>query len=135
MSFNPQYINPQDLNPNIAFGINIPFNNPSVFSSTYTTQESIKNNLLNFFLTNPGEIPLNPTFGGGLRNFLFEQSNEPTYNSLKNFVESKLEQFFPTVKILNLDVLTENNNPDRMVITLNYSVINTNIGSTINIQI
>ena len=73
--------------------------------------------------------------GGGLRNFLFEQSNEPTYNSLKNFVESKLEQFFPTVKILNLDVLTENNNPDRMVITLNYSVINTNIGSTINIQI
>jgi phage baseplate assembly protein W len=135
MAFNPQYIDPNDLNPNIALGINIPFNNPSVFTSTYTTQEAIKNNLINFFLTNPGELPLNPSFGGGLRNFLFEQSNEPTYDSLKNFVESKLEQFFPTVKILNLDVLTENNNPDRMVITLNYSVINTNIGSTINIQI
>ena len=87
MAFNPQYIDPNDLNPNIALGINIPFNNPAVFTSTYTTQEAIKNNLLNFFLTNPGEIPLNPSFGGGLRSFLFEQSNEPTYNNLKIFVE------------------------------------------------
>tara|TARA_R100000900_G_scaffold42593_1_gene34810 strand:+ start:1288 stop:1692 length:405 start_codon:yes stop_codon:yes gene_type:complete len=134
MSFNPQYIDPNDLNPNIALGVNIPFNNPSVFTSTYTTQETIKNNLLNFFLTNPGEIPLNPTFGGGLRNFLFEQSNEPTYNNLKTFIESKLETFFPTVKILNLDVLSDNDS-NRVVVKLNYSITNTNINSTITVQI
>lgn len=135
MAFNPQYIDPNDLNPNIALGINIPFNNPSVFTSTYTTQEAIKNNLINFFLTNPGELPLNPSFGGGLRNFLFEQSNEPTYDSLKNFVESKLSTFFPNVKVLNLDVLADDSDPNRIIVKLNYSVINTNINSTITVQI
>jgi len=135
MAFNPQYIDPNDLNPNVALGINIPFNNPSVFTSTYTTQEAIKNNLLNFFLTNPGEIPLNPSFGGGLRMYLFEQSNEPTYNDLKSFINIKLGAFFPTVKILNLDVLADNSDSNRIVIKLNYSVINTNINSTITVQI
>ena len=135
MAFNPQYIDPNDLNPNIALGINIPFNNPSVFTSTYTTQEAIKNNLINFFLTNPGELPLNPSFGGGLRNFLFEQSNEPTYDSLKNFVESKLSTFFPNVKVLNLDFLADDSDPNRIIVKLNYSVINTNINSTITVQI
>ena len=135
MAFNPQYIDPNDLNPNIALGINIPFNNPAVFTSTYTTQEAIKNNLINFFLTNPCELPLNPSFGGGLRNFLFEQSNEPTYDSLKNFVESKLSTFFPNVKVLNLDVLADDSDPNRIIVKLNYSVINTNINSTITVQI
>ena len=66
MAFNPQLINPIDLNPNLAVGVNLPFSGPSVFTPNYLTSHAIKNNLINYFLTNPGEIPLNPTFGGGL---------------------------------------------------------------------
>jgi len=134
MPFNPQNINPDDLNPNVAIGVNLPLNGPGVFNSTYITQKAIKNNLINFFLTNPGERPLNPSFGAGLRVFLFEQSNEPTFESLNSFISSKLETFFPEVKILKLDVLSPNDDPNNVVVTLNYSINNTNINDSINIQ-
>jgi len=134
MPFNPQNINPDDLNPNIAIGVNLPLNGPGVFNSTYITQKAIKNNLINFFLTNPGERPLNPNFGAGLRVFLFEQSNEPTFESLNSFISSKLETFFPEVKILKLDVLSPNDEPNNVVVTLNYSINNTNINDSINVQ-
>lgn len=134
MPFNPQNINPDDLNPSVAIGINLPLNGPGVFNSTYITQEAIKNNLINFFLTNPGERPLNPGFGAGLRVFLFEQANEPTFESLNSFISSKLEVFFPEVRILKLDILSPDEEPNNIVVTLNYSINNTNINDSINIQ-
>ena len=134
MAFDPININPDDLNPNIAIGVNLPLSGPAVFSSTFTTKESIKNNLINFFLTNPGERPLNPSFGAGLRSFLFEQANKPTFENLNAFITSKLETFFPEVKVLNLDILSPDNLPNSMVVTLNYSIINTNINDNLNIQ-
>ncbi len=83
MPFNPQFINPIDLNPNLGVGVNLPFSGPSVFTSNYLTSQAIKNNLINYFLTNPGEIPLNPTFGGGLRAFIFQQISENSLDGLK----------------------------------------------------
>ena len=73
MAFGAQQIYPIDFNKSAAVGVDIPFNAPGVFRSNYTTSAAIKNNLINYFLTNPGERPLNPTFGGGLRAFIFEQ--------------------------------------------------------------
>ena len=105
MAFNPQQINPLDLNPNIAVGVNLPFNGPSVFTPNYLTSQAIKNNLINFFLTNPGEIPLNPLFGGGLRAFIFEQISEGTLNGLEKNISFSLEQFFPNVIVNNIEIL------------------------------
>ena len=55
MAFEAQQIYPIDFNKSAAVGVDIPFISPSVFRSNYTTKEAIKNNLVNYFLTNPGE--------------------------------------------------------------------------------
>ena len=55
MPFNPIQIHPIDLKDSIAVGVNIPFTSPSVFQSNYQTKDALKNNLINFFLTNPGK--------------------------------------------------------------------------------
>ena len=73
MSFNPTQIQPIDLNPSKAIGVNLPFSGNAVFISNYFTKDSIKNNLINFFLTNPKERYMNPNFGGGLKSFIFER--------------------------------------------------------------
>ena len=91
MAFNPQQIYPIDLNANAAVGVNLPFNGPSVFTPNFLTQEAIKNNLINFFLTNPGERPLNPTFGGGLRAFIFEQITTDNLDFLREDITDTLE--------------------------------------------
>ena len=75
MAFGAKRIFPIDQKPGTAVGISIPFNAPGVFFSTYTTKDAIRNNLLNFFLTNKTERYLNNQFGVNLRAFIFEQMN------------------------------------------------------------
>jgi phage baseplate assembly protein W len=133
MAFNPQLINPIDLNPNLAVGVNLPFSGPSVFTSNYLTSDAIKNNLINYFLTNPGEIPLNPTFGGGLRAFIFQQISEDSLDGLEENIGLKLETYFPNVIINSLDILKKDNE-NSVVIQLIYSIANSNINDNLTFQ-
>ena len=71
MAFEAQQIFPIDFNKSAAVGVDIPFSAPGVFKSNYTTKEAIKNNLINFFLTNPGERPLNPYIWWRVKKFYF----------------------------------------------------------------
>ena len=73
MAFNPRIIPATDFQPNVGVGVNLPFSQPQVFTSNFTSTASLKNNIINYFLTEPGERLDNPLFGGGLRNFIFEQ--------------------------------------------------------------
>ena len=134
MPFNQQTISPTNLNPNTGLGVSIPFSNTSVFSSTYTTQEAVKTNLINYFLTNPGEIPLNPSFGAGLRNFLFEQISNVTVDNVRAFVQSKLEIAFPMIQIDSLQVLTTQQDNNTLIVQLKYSIHNSNINGNITFQ-
>ena len=79
MAFGAKRIFPIDTKPGTGVGVAIPFNAPGVFRTTYTTQNAIKTNLIDFFLTEPGERYLNPTFGGGLRSFIFEQISNDVF--------------------------------------------------------
>ena len=134
MPFNQQQISPSNLNPTVGLGVSIPFSNTSVFSSTYTTQEVVKTNLINYFLTNPGEIPLNPNFGAGLRNFLFEQISNVTVENVRSFVQSKLETAFPMVRIDSLQVLTDQQDSNTIIIQLKYYIPNSNINGNLTFQ-
>jgi phage baseplate assembly protein W len=134
MAFNPQQIYPIDLNPSKAVGVNIPFNGPAVFKSNYLTKDAIKNNLINFFLTNPGERFLNPSFGGGLRAFIFEQITTDELEDLREDINEKLFLYFPNILIEDLIV---SGDPDinQVNVSLTYSVINTNITDNIEIEL
>jgi phage baseplate assembly protein W len=126
MAFGARQISPLDTRPGTAVGISIPFNAPSVFSSTYTTKDAIKNNLINFLLTDPGERYLNINFGAGLKKFLFEQINENNFTLLKDTIQSQIKIYFPNIKINTIDI---NGNPDtnEVNVVLNYSILNTGV--------
>ena len=133
MAFNPQQISPIDFNKSAAVGVDLPFNGNAVFKSNFQTKDAIKNNLINFFLTNPGDRFLNPTFGGGLREFVFEQLSNDNVAFLQQDIENKIQQFFPNILITSLDIL-ENADFNSINIELNYEVANTNITDIINIE-
>ena len=133
MAFGAQQIYPDDLNPSRAIGIDLPLNGNAVFKSNFQTKDAIKSSLLNFFLTNPGERYLNPLFGAGLRAFIFEQIEDNNINSLQSTINSLLQQYFININVESLDVLRQEDN-NTIVIVLKYSIINTDINDTINIQ-
>ena len=133
MAFEAQQIFPIDFNKSAAVGVDIPFNAPGVFRPNYTTAAAIKNNLINYFLTNPGERPLNPNFGGGLRSFIFEQISTDNLDFLKERISNDLRTFFPNVAIGNLEILRQEDT-NIITVSLTYSVINTNISDTLEID-
>ena len=132
MAFGAQKILPIDTKPGTAVGVAIPFDAPGVFYSTYTTQNAVKNNLLNFFLTNPPERYLNPTFGSGLRAFIFEQITTGNLDGLKEKIQFQLNQYFPSVVVSSLEIFQD---PDYNTINvvLKYTVQDTVISDEIQI--
>jgi len=134
MAFNQQQISPLDFNPSTAIGVNIPFNGNSVFISNFQTKDAIRNNLINFLLTNPGEHFLNPTFGGGIRNFIFSQINDNNLDFLQEDISEKIGIFFPDINIISLNVFG-NSDSNSISIDIDYTITNTNITDTINLEV
>ncbi len=132
MAFNAQQIYPIDFNKSAAVGVDLPFSDPAVFKPNYTTAAAIKNNLINYFLTNPGERYLNP-IGGGLRAFIFEQITTDILDFLEERISDDLNNFFPNVRVGNLEILRQEDT-NTITVSLTYSVVNTNISDTVAIE-
>lgn len=115
MAFDVKRINPLDRQARKAVGVNIPFSGKAVFNSTYETKEAVKANLINYLLTGKGERYFNPSFGSGLRNELFNNINRENLSTLEFKVRLDLENYFPTLEVIDLKVQTE---PDNNIITL-----------------
>jgi phage baseplate assembly protein W len=132
MAFGAKKIFPIDTKPGTGVGVAIPFNAPGVFKTTYTTKEAVKNNLINFFLTNQNEIYLNPTFGGNLRAFVFQQISDGNLESLKEDIQSQLTLYFPNVVVGSLDI---DSIPDeqQVNIILKYNIVDTGLTDTLEI--
>jgi len=132
MAFGAKKIFPIDTRPGTGVGVSIPFNARGVFKTTYTTQEAIKVNLINFFLTNKNEIYLNPTFGGNLRAFVFQQITEGNTDYLKQDIQQQLGVNFPNVIVdsLNIDSFPDIN---QINIILKYNIADTGLTDVLEI--
>lgn len=132
MAFGAKKIYPIDTRPGTGVGVAIPFNAPGVFKITYTTKEAIKNNLINFFLTNKNEIYLNPIFGGNLRAFIFQQIDTGNLDSLKEDIQYQIGLYFPSVIIgsLNIDSFPDIN---QINVILKYNIKDTGLSDTVEI--
>lgn len=133
MAFGGTNIFPNDTLPSVAIGCDIPFNGGTVFTPNYETKKAIKNNLINYFLTNPGERPGNPTFGAGLREYLFTQISEDNLDLLKEDIQQKIITFFPRVALSEVELIPEADE-NRVLVRIKYSIINTDIDDQLEIS-
>jgi phage baseplate assembly protein W len=128
-------INNQTLNLNPiqqAIGVDIPFNAPGVFYSTFDTRNATQANLINFFLTNRRERIFNINFGGNLQSLLFSQLTEENLLNIENNIKTQLNMYFPRVEVTNINIQP---NPDynQVTISISYNIINSGITDTINL--
>jgi len=134
MTFNPIRIFPDDTRARVAIGVDIPFNGSAVFKSNYQTKDAIKNNLINYFLTEPGERIGNPNFGAGLKNYIFSQINDGNLDFIKEDIQTKLNRYFSNVLIKELNITQSYVNSIPVYnITFKYKIANTNISDTLTI--
>ena len=133
MAYKVGQIYPNDLNPSKAIGFDLPINGKAVFPPNYQTKDAIKNNLINYLLTNPGERPDNPEFGGGLRKFVFSQIQQNNLQYLKEDVQNKISNNFPNVNILELNVLSQEDK-NNITVQIIYNIPNTNINDQLELN-
>lgn len=118
MAYNIKTRNVLDLKPSIGIGVSLPFDNPAVFETVYTTAEQLKYNIINFLLTDRRERIFNPNFGANIRAQLFEQINIDTYDVMEQQIRAGIENYFPNVVIVELEVSGQ---PDRNLIQIKFS--------------
>jgi len=100
-------VNPLDLQKNIAIGVSLPFSKP--FTSTYTTKDQIKSNLINLLLTEVGERVMNPNFGCELRRFLFEGITDFNTEELSASLRNSISIFVPEITVTNIGIAPTSN--------------------------
>jgi len=133
MAFGARRVFPNDLRPRVAIGVNLPLSGPVAFEPNYQTKDAVKNNLINYLLTNPGERPANPTYGAGLRQYLFTQIETENLEFIQNDISEKIKQNIPLMDIKQIEVF-ETVNQNTIQVSITYSIPNTGISDTLELN-
>lgn len=100
-------VDPIDIVAKTAVGVKLPFGLRRIFDLDYTTLDHAKSKLINLLLTTPGERINQPTFGVGLRNFLFEQQTEENQENLRARINSQVDIYIPEILVDNIKYRVE----------------------------
>jgi len=123
MAYRIPNINPIDVGSRVAIGVSLPFNANQVFTQTYTTQEQIRSNIINYILTDKGERIFDPTFGSNIRKSLFENITENLLQDLEIALNEELSSYFLNVSFKNIKIIG-NYDENSILIKIEYSVYN-----------
>jgi len=104
-----------------AIGISLPIQiTNTAFSQTFQTSEQVKSNIKNLLLTKKGERILQPEFGSGLQELLFEPNVDDFEGRIEDTINESLEQWLPYVTAE--EILVDSSNTLRDNNRINVSV-------------
>tara|TARA_B100000131_G_scaffold322351_1_gene376000 strand:+ start:1164 stop:1586 length:423 start_codon:yes stop_codon:yes gene_type:complete len=114
---------PEGLSPKLPMSLH-----PSDgYKLTKTYKEMVKQNMKMLILTAPGERMMDPMFGVGLRNFLFEQNHAKTWGTIEARIKKQTKKYMPFVKVISVDFGTQDDNPiygaNTLSIKLTYRIL------------
>ena len=71
-----------------------------------TYKNLVRQNLKNLILTSQGERMMDPQFGVGIRNFLFENDGQFLYNSIRTEIELQVKKYMPFIFVIDVRFVT-----------------------------
>jgi phage baseplate assembly protein W len=108
------------------YGYNAPFigGNEGVMSRQ-VDEKLIRNDLLQLLLTSPGDRVMRPTFGTGIRRFVFELITNDTIDQLKKSILNAIQLY--ETRVTATDVVIDTSNMDDNLISIKvYGQFNLN---------
>ena len=101
--------------------------------------ELVTQNLKNLILTAPGERMMDPTFGVGIRNFLFEQNTSETHQIISTRIKTQVSKYMPFLEVKTVFLSPEeeepNMEPNSVKIQIKYFVKPLNMVDILNITV
>ena len=88
-----------------------------------TVEDHVRGEVIQLLLTNPGERPFLPSFGGGLRRLVFEGNDEVTAGLAKATISQALSYWLG--HRIQVQTLLVNHKESTLTVDLEYEVIAT----------
>lgn len=121
-----------------AIGITLPIQITNVaFNQSFKTIDQVRSNIINLLKTKRGERVMQPEFGIGLEELLFEQINEETRIRIQNEIENTIDRWLPNVIIedLEIDISDELRDTNTIEINMSFSIVDNPELDTLSVTI
>lgn len=105
-----------------------------------TFQEMVKQNFKMLMLTAPGERIMDIHFGVGLRNYLFENNTNDTYDDISIKSHEQVARYMPYVRIDDIEFIgpeqttAENNYDNYLSVRYYYTILPLDLPDTLEIS-
>ncbi len=122
----PNTVRELSENEDYRFGLRFPleYNNQQggFFPSTKTLREQVSSNIKNLLLTSKGERVGLPEFGTDVTSILFEPITGDMASRLESSISEGISKWLPYVTIQNIYVITPDDQPNSVLISIEFSV-------------
>lgn len=96
---------------------------------------NVRENIEIVLLTEPGERLMLPAFGAGLKRFLFQPNTAATHRLIEEAVAQSLGRWEPRIRLDEVTVETQPNDPEAALVTLRYTLIATRAADQIRLRV
>lgn len=97
--------------------------------------QNIREAIQVILLTEIGERLMLTDFGAGLKHFLFEPNTVETRRLIEERITQALEQWEPRIKLQEINVAEDANDPQQAIATINYKLIATQQTESVSVQL
>jgi phage baseplate assembly protein W len=98
-----------------------------------------KQNLKMLILTAPGERIMDPSFGVGLRNYLFEFNESTTYSAISSRILKQVQIYLPYLKIDDIRFAIPESNPDlyphSLSVRIDFTIKPLQVAQSLNVSV
>jgi len=109
------------------------------YALNQTYAEAVKQNFKMLLLTSPGERIMDPDFGVGLRNYLFEFNNLDAFSSVSSKVYEQTSTYLPFIEIVDIEMVTQEEDPrldaNKMHLRITYVITPLEFADKLDISI
>ena len=118
-----------------SFGVALPLQRSTTdgFEMVKRFNKLIRQNLKMILLTHPGERVMEPDFGVGLKNYLFQNFHDGVYAEIDEKVRSQVAKYLPVVTITDITYRQSTLSSNRLNIAISYQI--PNIGASDLLQV
>ncbi len=109
---------------NYAVGITLPIQRGAdgYFAQSFRTFDQVRSNLKNLLLTKKGERILQPEFGSGLHDLLFNPATDKFEEDLETTINESVAKWLPYVIVedINVDISKEQTDNNQAKVSLKF---------------
>jgi phage baseplate assembly protein W len=92
------------------------------FGMIKAIRQMVKQNLKMIILTNPGERIMEPEFGVGIKQYLFQNFSDNVYAEIDNKIREQISIYMPNVSIREVNFYSIEPDSNKVSFRLTYSI-------------